>query len=138
MHTPASDTKFWCDATQSLLSKYVFVGLTEQYVRSVATLERLLPDWFTGASELLADANPAKQTHIKNNVTGTYKMGCISKGAKNLLMADDTNRAEMDFYDNAEALFWKQYYDNKAFKHLRMKRFDFEADDNYDGSDAFM
>ena len=60
-------------------------------------------------------------------------MGCISKGAKNLLMADDTNRAEMDFYDNAEALFWKQYYDNKAFKHLRMKRFDFEADDNYDG-----
>lgn len=140
MHTPASDTKFWCDTTQSLLSKYVFVGLTEQYVRSVATLERLLPDWFTGASELIANATPAKQTHMKNNVTGTYKMGCISKVAKNLLLSDDTNRAEMDFYDNAEALFWKQYYDKKAFNKLRMKRFDFDVDDSYDGSsdESFM
>ena len=71
MHTAQSDTKFWCDATQSLLTKYAFVGLTEQYVRSVATLELLLPDWFTGASELLASTPPAKQTHMKNNVTGT-------------------------------------------------------------------
>ena len=114
----------------------MFVGLTEQYVRSVATLERLLPDWFTGASELLANSTPAKQTHTKNNVTGTYKTGCISKGAKNLLLANDVNRAEMDLYDNAEALFWKQYYDHQAFKQLRMKRFDFDVDDSYDGNDS--
>jgi hypothetical protein len=140
LHTPQSDTKFWCDPIQSLLKKYVFVGLTEQYARSVATLERLLPDWFTGASELIADANPAKQTHIKNNMTGTYKMGCISRAAKSILMADDENRAALDFYDDAEALFWKQYYDKKAFNKLRMRRFDFDLEDSYtDGSgESFM
>ena len=111
-------------------------GLRASYVRSVATLERLLPDWFTGASELLANSTPAKQTHTKNNVTGTYKMGCISKGAENLLLANDVNRAEMDLYDNAEALFWKQYYDHQAFKQLRMKSFDLDVDDSYDGNDS--
>ena len=72
-HTPQSDTKFWCDPIESLLNRYVFVGLTEQYARSVATLERLLPDWFSGASELMANSTPAKQTHMKNNVTGTVR-----------------------------------------------------------------
>ena len=33
--------------------RFVFVGLTEEYVRSIRMLEVLLPDWFDGASELL-------------------------------------------------------------------------------------
>ena len=55
------------------------------------------------------------------------------------LVADETNRAEMDFYDDAEALFWKQYYDKKAFNKLRMRRFDFDVGDSSDGTDeSFM
>ena len=70
---PKSDTKFWCDPLQSLRSRYLFVGLTEQYARSVATLERLLPDWFAGASEVLADMPQAKTTSEKNKLTGTVR-----------------------------------------------------------------
>ena len=53
-----------------------------------------------------------------------------------LVHADETNRAELDFYDNAEALFWKQFYDRKAFNKLRMRRFDFDPDDSQDGISA--
>jgi len=70
-HTPKTEVNFWCDPVQTLKSHYLFVGLTEQYARSVATLERLLPDWFAGASELLAQMPQAKSTSERNELTGT-------------------------------------------------------------------
>ena len=62
-----------CNPLATLKTKYAFVGLTEQYARSVATLERLLPDWFDGASDVLTRVSSAKVTSNTNNMTGTVR-----------------------------------------------------------------
>jgi len=116
--------QYGCDPVHVLQSKYVFVGLTEQYARSIATLERLLPDWFAGASEILAQVSWSKVTNDTNSLTGTHLTGCISKEARRILMQDTINQDELDFYDVTEALFWRKFDATAASQKLRMTRFD--------------
>ena len=51
--------------------RYTFVGLTEEYVRSVSALEALLPSWFNGASEMLEQIHDTRVTADRNDLTNT-------------------------------------------------------------------
>jgi hypothetical protein len=89
--------------------RFVFVGLTEEYVRSIRMLEVLLPDWFDGASELLLGLQLKRETSEENLLTGTTMTGCLSKESRRLLTADPVNRGLLDFYANVQERFWRQY-----------------------------
>ena len=81
-----------CDvdtAAANARDRFVFVGLTEEFVRSVSALEVLLPDWFAGASEELSKMRELKVSSSYNPLTGTNLTGCVSDEAKRLLKARD-------------------------------------------------
>ena len=89
--------------------RFIFVGLTEEYVRSIRMLEVLLPDWFEGASELLLGIKLKRETSEENSLTGTTMTGCLSKESKRFLTEDPINRGLLDFYANVQERFWRQY-----------------------------
>jgi len=106
--------------------RYTFVGLTEEYVRSVSALEALLPTWFAGASELLATIHDTRVTADRNDLTGTKLAGCVSNIAKRTLMEVDQNREEIEFYDEMKDLFWRRFSSiqrDDALPNLRMKSY---------------
>ena len=80
-------------AQQRAEERFIFVGLTEEYVRSVRMLEVLLPDWFDGASQLLLTLKLKRETAEKNAVTGTTMTGCLSKESKRLLTEGARHKA---------------------------------------------
>jgi len=96
-------------AQQRVEQRFVFVGLTEEYVRSIRMLEVLLPDWFDGASELLLGLQLKRETSEENLLTGTTMTGCLSKESRRLLTEDPVNRGLLDFYANVQEHFWRQY-----------------------------
>jgi len=71
-------------ATANVRDKYFFVGLTEEFVRSVNVLEALLPAWFAGASEELGKMARMKELTLHNPLTGTNMSGCVSDEARHL------------------------------------------------------
>jgi hypothetical protein len=71
-------------ATANVRDKYFFVGLTEEFVRSVNVLEALLPKWFAGASEELGKMARMKELTLHNPLTGTNMSGCVSDEARDL------------------------------------------------------
>ena len=73
--------------------RFIFVGLTEEYVRSIRMLEVLLPDWFDGASELLLNIKLKRETSEENTLTGTTMTGCLSKESRRLLTEGAQTRA---------------------------------------------
>ena len=88
--------------------KYFFVGLTEEFVRSVNVLEALLPDWFAGASEELGKMARMKELTLHNPLTGTNMTGCVSDEAKDFLKAHEPSCSqELEFYDGVKQLFWQ-------------------------------
>lgn len=89
--------------------RYTFVGLTEEYVRSVSALEALLPSWFNGASEMLEQIHDTRVTADRNDLTNTKLAGCVSNIAKRTLMEIDQNREEVEFYDEMKDLFWRRF-----------------------------
>jgi hypothetical protein len=89
--------------------RYTFVGLTEEYVRSVSALEALLPSWFNGASEMLEQIHDTRVTADRNDMTNTKLAGCVSNIAKRTLMEVDQNREEIEFYDEMKDLFWRRF-----------------------------
>tara|TARA_B100000787_G_C15975425_1_gene199237 strand:+ start:271 stop:534 length:264 start_codon:yes stop_codon:yes gene_type:complete len=76
-------------AAANVRDKYFFVGLTEEFVRSVNVLEALLPDWFAGASEELGKMARMKELTLHNPLTGTNMTGCVSDEAKDFLKAHE-------------------------------------------------
>ena len=53
-------------------SRYAFVALSDEMVRSVASLEAILPSWFAGASELFGEMKESfASTTERNPLTGT-------------------------------------------------------------------
>ncbi|KAH8043893.1 hypothetical protein JL722_14974 [Aureococcus anophagefferens] len=95
------------DAVRALDDDYVFVGLTEEYDLSVAVLERLLPQFFAGASAVLHDGHAVpKVTSARNPATGTRGAGAVSKEARKILMNTTSCRAEARFYAAAKRRFW--------------------------------
>lgn len=90
--------------------KYFFVGLTEEFVRSVNVLEALLPDWFAGASEELGKMARMKELTLHNPLTGTTQTGCVSDEAKDDLKAlEPACSQELEFYDGVKLLFWQRF-----------------------------
>ena len=92
----------------NLKHRYSFVGLTEEFERSVLMLERLLPRWFAGSSELLKThphtvSNP---TSDFNWVTNTSLTGFLSRHAKQIL--HEKGKRHVRFYEQAKAHFWSQ------------------------------
>lgn len=55
-------------------SRYAFVALSDEMVRSVAALEAMLPSWFSGASALFYEMKDhVTQTTERNALTGTVR-----------------------------------------------------------------
>jgi len=96
-------------AQQRAEGRFIFVGLTEEYVRSIRMLEVLLPEWFDGASELLLNLKLRRETGEENSITGTSMTGCLSKESKRLLTEDKAIRGALDFYANIQERFWRRY-----------------------------
>jgi hypothetical protein len=91
-------------------SRYAFVALAEEMVRSVASLEATLPSWFAGASELFSEMKDQNMvaTTERNPLTGTTMEGCVSNAAKHMLLEVETNRYELDFFEEIKDLFWRR------------------------------
>lgn len=97
-------------AATNVRERYFFVGLTEEFVRSVNVLEALLPEWFEGASEELAKMERLKELTIYNSLTGTNMTGCVSDEAKDLLKRYEISTStELEFYDGVKQLFWQRF-----------------------------
>jgi hypothetical protein len=102
-------------------SRYAFVALADEMVRSVASLEAILPSWFAGASELFSemkDTNMASTTE-RNPLTGTTMEGCVSNAAKHMLLEVETNRYELDFFEEIKDLFWRRVASHPKRSKLR-------------------
>ena len=97
-------------AARNVRDRFFFVGLTEEFVRSVNVLEALLPDWFDGASEELGKMERLKELTQHNSLTGTNMTGCVSDEAKDLLKRHEaTCPTELEFYDGVKQLFWQRF-----------------------------
>ena len=53
-------------AAKNVRDGYFFVGITEEFVRSVNVLEALLPEWFEGATEELGKMERLKELTLHN------------------------------------------------------------------------
>ena len=101
-------------------SRYTFVALSEELVRSVAALEAMLPSWFGGASALFSEMKDSlTSTTERNPLTGTNMEGCVSNAAKHMLLEVDSNRHELDFYEEIKDLFWRRIASHPKKSKLR-------------------
>ena len=55
----------------------------------------------------IRDRNMASTTE-RNPLTGTTMEGCVSNAAKHMLLEVETNRYELDFFEEIKDLFWRR------------------------------
>ena len=55
----------------------------------------------------MKDQNMASTTE-RNPLTGTTMEGCVSNAAKHMLLEVETNRYELDFFEEIKDLFWRR------------------------------
>ena len=71
-------------------SRYAFVALADEMVRSVASLEAILPSWFAGASEIFGEMKESLAlTTERNPLTGTVS---LSSHTRTVASANARNR----------------------------------------------
>ena len=97
------------------MRNFTLVGITEELNLTVRVLERLLPGFFRGATQLYgssAAATNARVTALENQLTGTRMAGAVSSRARELLMAHEATRAnnaqEVHFYQIMRRRFWQR------------------------------
>ena len=96
------------EAIQNLRSRYVFVGLTEELGLALAALEKMLPDFFGGASAASTQSRQERVTLLNNPITNTTQAGAVSSVVRQMLSKCPRYANELVFYQEAKRLFWRR------------------------------
>ncbi|CAL8089562.1 unnamed protein product [Calicophoron daubneyi] len=87
-------------AKQHFTENYLFVGLTEAFEDSVHILEKLLPQFFSGASNLLKTSDRWHLRRTKGKLP-------VQEATRTLFQGNPVWQAEQDFYQFVRAEFYE-------------------------------
>eukprot|EP00965_Chrysotila_dentata_P262526 6214594-Pleurochrysis_carterae.AAC.1 len=99
-------------ALHRLNTRYTAVGITEDMVLTVALFEKMLPEFFSGASKFYTSRSSLvsfETTKGVNPLTGTSKSGAVSDFVRALIIEHEPGyKDEMAFYTEVRKLFLKR------------------------------
>ena len=95
-------------ATARVHASYLLIGLTEELEMTIKVLEKMLPRFFRGVTNLSTNGSP-RATHLSNELTNTSLNGAIPDRTRKLIEAHSVNyKEEHLFYEDTKRLFWHQ------------------------------
>lgn len=93
-------------ATARVHASYLLVGLTEELEMTMEVLEKMLPRFFRGATNISITGSP-RATSLSNKLTNTSLNGAIPDRRRKLIEAHAVNyKDEQLFYEDTKKLFW--------------------------------
>ena len=95
-------------ATARVHASYRLVGLTEELEMTLKVLEKILPRFFRGVTDISTKGRP-RATSLSNKLTNTSLNGAIPDRTRKLIEAHAVNyKDEQLFYEDTKKLFWHQ------------------------------
>jgi len=95
-------------ATVRVHASYLLVGLTEELEMTMKLLEKVLPRFFRGVTNI-STKGKKRATSLGNELTNTSLNGAIPDKTRKLIEADAVNyKDEQLFYEDTKRLFWHQ------------------------------
>eukprot|EP00440_Ansanella_granifera_P072296 gb/GFBE01078457.1/.p1 GENE.gb/GFBE01078457.1/~~gb/GFBE01078457.1/.p1 ORF type:complete len:224 (+),score=21.93 gb/GFBE01078457.1/:1-672(+) len=92
-------------AFKNILTTYTLVGITERMKDSLALFEKLLPQWFAGATKAYAGLPRARVSRTFNRMTNTSLTGYVPEHTKALIMKHWTlYHSEAELYNAVAGL----------------------------------
>lgn len=93
-------------ATARLHASYLLVGLTEELEMTLKVMEKMLPRFFRGATNMSTKGSP-RATALTNQLTHTSLTGAIPDETRKLIQAHAVNYMDEHlFYEDTKRLFW--------------------------------
>ena len=95
-------------ATARVHASYRLVGLTEELEMTLKVLEKMLPRFFRGVTDISTKGSP-RATSLGNKLTNTSLNGAIPDRTRKLIKEHAVNyKDEQLFYEDTKRLFWHQ------------------------------